>query len=219
MNPRLKLFGIILVLVTVTVIFNNSSILQAQELSLPDGWCQQPSNVLLRTNAYWGASDGGIRALYQAYNQRIVLQRTVPREVVQVVEEGVTLSSFNVLLYSANCRYLIATIRDMTEQYSVVVYDLQSAATTQMGAILNSGHGWHGAEFSPEGTYLLVTATDGLYLWNLTDNTQTQLSALIRSDCQISTMAGCDGHLSSYREARWDVPHGLPSLIWSITTR
>jgi hypothetical protein len=189
---------------------------QAQASTLPSGWCQQPSSEQLSISERYsqsiGISEGGIRAVYQHYNSRIVLQRTDPRELVQVIEEGITLNSFEPLRYTANCRYLIATIRDTSGQYGVAVYDLTDLAATRTGTILNAGRNWQTVESSPEGTYLLVTAVDGLYLWNFTDNTQTFLTPLISSDCYFAGHKGCNGELRTYRAARWDVPHGLLQL-------
>ena len=221
MTQRSKLIIIVFALLIATINFSKSSIALAQQATLPDSWCTQPSDTQLTyysnySNYSWtraiGVSEGGIRAVYQSYNNRIVLQRTTPREVVQVIQENVSLSLFESLRYTDNCRYLIARQRDSAGVYSIAVYDLQSPSSGLMGTIPDSGRNRWTNESSPDGTYLLVTAMDGLYLWNLNTNTQVHLTTLIRSDCQIASIIGCNGGLSNYREARWDVPHNLLQL-------
>ncbi len=198
----------------------------AQQANLPDGWCNQPSDVALEhtytpsynpnINYTWvetmGAGEGGIRAVYQPYNQRLILQRTDPRELIQVIEEGVNLSEFEPLLFLNNCRYLVTVQLSMEGRYSVVAHDLDSPAPGRMGTILDAGRNHRNIEPSPEGEYLLVTTLEGLYFWNLSANTITRLTALNR-------VYGNYGELETYREARWDVPHGLLQLdlITNIT--
>lgn len=215
MSQRLSIFAVF-VLVIAILGFGTAKSLYAQESQLPEGWCEQPSDIHYSFNANFslplGRSDGGIRVLYQPYNQRVVLQRTVPREIVQVVESGVSFNGFQFLRYVANCRYLIATFSGAYGQSNVVVYDLLNPVSARMGIIPNAGHNRSTIQSSPDGTYLLVNSTSGLYLWNLTTNIQTHLTALIQSDCNFASVVGCSGELRTYRAVRWDVPHGLLQL-------
>ncbi len=208
-----------LLFITIILFFNTNS-LYAQTSSLPEGWCQQPSDVQLQheyghSNGFWiqriGVSAGGIRALYQPYNQRIVLQRTEPRELVQIIEDNVVVTFFDENGFTANCRYLVATLSDTEGRSGVAVYDLLNDVPGRMGTIWDAGRTYWSVESNPEGDYLLVTAMNGLYLWNLETNTQTFLTSLIRSDCELRP-SGCVGNVTVYREARWDVPHGLVQL-------
>lgn len=208
-----------LLLFTFSSFISNNS-LQAQDTSLPDGWCHQPSDVQLDHYYYiggtWtiemGVAEGGIHVVYQDYNRSLVLLRAVPREAVKVLEEDLMVRQIGNVRYSANCRYLLVILRDVAGRYNLAAYDLLSDTPGRMGTIRDAGRNRHSIDVSPDGNFVFVTSLDGLYLWNLDTNMQLFVTALVASDCGFASMVGCSGELATYREARWDVTHGLVQL-------
>ena len=192
--------------------------LWAQTGALPDGWCHEPSTVDLGDTYYGssrapvGLSEGGIHVVYQDYNRSLVLLRSVPREVIKVLEADVMVRRIWRVGFTSNCRYLIVTFRNVEGRYDTAVYDLMSDTSGRMGTLHDAGRNRRSIDVSPEGNLVLATALDGLYLWDLDTNAQTFVSALVSSDCEYVSVVGCAGELATYREARWDVAHGLLQL-------
>ncbi len=147
----------------------------------------------------WKRSDG-LRVIYQAYNQRLVLIDK-NREVVQVIEEGLIARTFEVVNYSPNCRYLVGSI-PAGKRFDTVIWDLGSTPATRVAIFEGSFRDPYRVDWSPDSTYAVVSGREWADLLRLSDGNRARLTNKVISDCS-RQMAGCVGNLYSHYGLDW----------------
>ncbi|HEX2908261.1 MAG TPA: WD40 repeat domain-containing protein [Phototrophicaceae bacterium] len=204
-------------IIFITTLFLTLQAVAAQEAELP--WCHQPSGVNFEQQSYsykytvaLGKGPDGIRAVYQPYNQRIILMKAATREVVQVIEEGIEpINNFDVISYSPDCRYLAGVLGNTHAEHTTVVWDLITNPARRVDASDQwIARSWY-FSWSPDSVYAVVSTWNEIFLWQLASNQRIRLSPDVHSDCYPNAL-GCGGDTVPYRHVSWDVANQLVSL-------
>lgn len=129
----------------------------------------------------WSATIGvpSIELHYDEENQLVSLQLfdiSGPDATIETLENGVNASYVLARGWSANCRYLAASLgipgRDASD---TVVYDV--IAGKRVGVVPDARHIPHPIQWGSNGQTLLVQTRNGGILWDLATNTQTRISS------------------------------------------
>ena len=149
----------------------------------------------------WNTRSDDLRAIYQPYNQRLIMINT-KREVVQIVEEGLITPAFKVINYSFNCRYLVGSLATTGERFNTMIWDLGSTPAKRVAVFEDSFRDPYRVDWSPDSTYAVVSGREWADLLRLSDGNRTRLTNKIISDCSISVV-GCGGDLYAYNGLYW----------------
>jgi WD40 repeat protein len=106
---------------------------------------------------------------YESRNQRLVLQSWTTGEVVQEIETSLNASSFTVVEWSPDCRYLVALVGGQ----GTVIWDVPNS--TRMGVFPESTTSWN-LHWDPSLTYVVMEKRRGVILWNISTNQQIELT-------------------------------------------
>lgn len=173
-------------------------------------WCR-PSNVSSVIYS-WGDTyrgpafkPGNIRAVYEAYNRRIVLTDATSRETIQVVDEGVETGEFTLLGFSPDCRFMGGGLRNARGRYDTVIWDLKADPVVRVqtagGAI---GYPYR-VNWSPDSAYAVVSGRTTGYLGNLLSGESFRLTPRADEDCT-QFPVGCVGSLFALGQVNWETP-------------
>lgn len=149
----------------------------------------------------WNKNLNNIRAIYQPYNQRLIMMNN-NRQVLQVVEENIITVSFKTVNYSPNCRYLVGALQNNNGHFDTVIWDLESQPAKRVSIFEDSYGRAYGVAWSPDSNYAVVGGREWDDLLRIADGSRVRLTNEIVSDCQ-RNVVGCDGHLYGYNGLYW----------------
>lgn len=109
----------------------------------------------------------GVFPRYEYRNQRLVLVSWNTGKLVQEVETSLQTSRLNIMNWSPDCRYLSAAL-EVNGKTIINIWDVVKAEVVSEFA--NAGVRW-----SPDSQQAIISNREGLVLWNLADNSQTDL--------------------------------------------
>jgi WD40 repeat protein len=149
----------------------------------------------------WKKNPDNIRAIYQPYNQRLIMMNS-NRDVLQIVEENLITSAFRVVNYSPNCRYLAGSLATMGKRFDTVIWDLESQPVKRVGTFDNSYREPYRVDWSSDSNYAVISGGDWADLLRISDGNRVRLTHKIVADCSIHT-SGCVGRLYAYFNLYW----------------
>ena len=150
----------------------------------------------------WQKNPDNIRAIYQSYNQRLIMMNN-KRDVLQVVEENLITTAFRVVNYSNNCRYLVGSLATTGKHFDTVIWDLESQPAKRVAAFENSYREPYNVDWSTDSQYAVVSGGDWADLLRISDGNRVRLTSKIVADCSIHT-SGCVGNLYAYDGLYWN---------------